>query len=74
MKVVMLEEAKGSPNGIDLQVFYKGREYDLNGSLLACFTELGLVKEVKDVIETKVIAPEENAAVQSVPEKKTKKK
>ena len=56
-KVLMLETAKGSPDGITVNTYEKGEQYDLPDDLISCFVDSGCIEMV--VEETKVEPAEE---------------
>lgn len=65
MRVVMLEEEKGSPNGIRVEKYEKGAIYDLTDRLAGIFIDLGSAKEVGrqrknigDAPSNKAVTPE----------------
>ena len=70
MKVRMKEDRKGSPNGIDVIDYKKGRIYDMPADLAEPWIDRGFAATVKgkEPEETKVIEPEEKKV--EVPEEK----
>jgi hypothetical protein len=68
-KVKMLKTVKGSPDGIQVNVYQQNVEYDLNDSLLESFVEQGVIELVNDKPKEKP-APQENKAIESVEENK----
>lgn len=70
MKVKMLQNAKGSPDGIQVCDYQKNVIYDLNESLANSFIEQGLV----ELVEEKAADLEyENKAIEGVKENKESK-
>jgi hypothetical protein len=47
MRIKMLKNAKGSPNGYDLAHFEAGQEYDTTEALAKCFIEDGAATAVE---------------------------
>lgn len=84
MKVRMKEDKKGSPNGIDVIDYEKGKTYDMPDVLAEAFIDQGLAAAVKpqkppetkveEPDETKVIEPEETKEEAPPEEKKKNKK
>jgi len=51
MKVVMLKSEKGSVDGIDVQLFEKGKVYEseqMGESLYKSFKKMGVIKQFKE--------------------------
>jgi len=72
MKIRMLRSEKGSQNGIDVQLYEKDKEYEVNDSLSDAFIKAELAVEVKK--SSKVLAPAENKMDEPELEKKDKRK
>lgn len=52
-KVKMLQDAPGSPDGITVKDYLKGREYDLPADLANAFLAEDLAEEVVKAVPTK---------------------
>lgn len=68
MKIKMLKTTNGSPDGIIVENYKEGQEYDLDGALLSVFIKLGVAEQVK------IDAPPEKAVLEVVPETKATNK
>lgn len=70
MKVKMLKNEKGSPDGLTVVYYKEGSEYDLTDRLAEVFIGMGVAEEA----EKKKPVVEENKAIEEVKEKKIFKK
>lgn len=70
MKVKMLKTEKGSVDGIQVQVFAKGTEYEIPEKLAKIFVSINVAEFCKE--EVTIIAPEAKDAKQA-PENKAAK-
>lgn len=79
MKIKMLETKLGSPNGIDVEKYEKGNEYEMEGHLLEVFLKHGWAEKVeikmeKVVYENKMISKiEENKKIEVIKKNDNKK-
>ena len=69
-KVRMLKLAKGSEDGITIATYYEGKEYVIGDDLLQSFIEQGAC----ELVEEKAVKPDENKALNTKMEDKSKKK
>jgi hypothetical protein len=49
MKVIMLETRQGSPDGIEVNTYFKDESYDIVDSLYKVFKKLGWCKDFVEV-------------------------
>jgi len=68
MKCKMLKTSTGSPDGIKVETYLQGQEYDLSPSLASVFLQMGIALPVDHS------APPERAVIEKVPEVKAKPK
>ena len=67
MRIKMLEDAKGMPDGITLTRYMADEEYDVPNTLAKCFFDMGAA-ELLDVIEVSPLTfAEETPPVEEVP-------
>jgi len=59
-KVIMLEDCKGSPNGVTTVQFKKGGEYNLPPDLAEVFVDEMEVAEVVEVVEADEVEDDED--------------
>ena len=62
----MLKTTNGSPDGIIVENYKEGQEYDLSGALLGAFLQMGVCEQVA------IDSPPEKAVLNTVPEVKAK--
>lgn len=74
-KVRMLATVKGSPNGIKVQNYKIGEVYDIDGDLLKCFIDAGVVElaNPKKVEITVIETPEIELETQDIKKKRGRK-
>lgn len=70
-KIKILKTVKGSPDGINIKIYQKGKEYTVNDSLLKSFIEMGVCEIVQ---EKKMIKDYENKQLNMKTEKKGRKR
>lgn len=71
-KVKMLKTVKGSPDGLNVNLYRKGQEYDVNDILLQCFIDDGVIELTQ---EEKAIDPIiEDKSIKKAPENKGMKR
>jgi len=63
MKILMVETKKGSPDGINISEFAKGKEYDLPPGLADVFIHEGWAKIVEEKLEKKIIKVKEKQVI-----------
>ena len=59
----MVETKKGSPDGINISEFAKGKEYDLPSGLADVFIHEGWAKIVEEKLEKKIIKVKEKQVI-----------
>lgn len=69
-KVKMLKSIRGSEDGLKVNMYYAGREYEVGDDLLRLFIMDGVV----ELVEEKAVEVEENKAIEKAPENKAIKR
>jgi len=70
VKVKMLRTAKGSPDGIQINVYEEGKVYNIPDDLAKCFFDIGAC----ELVEEKEQEKEEKRTLIKRPERTTSKK
>lgn len=66
MKIKMIENKRGSHDGVTVNTYIEGIEYNIKESLASVFVKLNVAKEVIEIPKAKIETPEKPIVMETV--------